>query len=45
MVYKGLVVAVGEDLITKYYNDKLAEETPEFDLTERLIFYSNNKYL
>lgn len=45
LVYKGLVVAVGEDLITKYYNDKLTEETPEFDITERLIFYANNKYL
>ena len=22
LVYKGLIVAVGEDLITKYYNDK-----------------------
>lgn len=28
LVYKGLIVAVGEDLIAKYYNDKETEEAP-----------------
>lgn len=36
---------MGEDLITKYYNDKPTEEAPEIDVTERLIFYGDNKYL
>lgn len=45
LIYKGLIVAVGEDLITKYYNDKLTEEAPLLDYTERLIFYENNRYL
>jgi hypothetical protein len=31
LVYKGLIVAVGEDLIIKYYNDKLTYKNPEYD--------------
>ena len=46
LVYKGLIVAVGEDIVAKYYNDKLAAKGPELEEeTERLIFFDDNKYL